>query len=198
MVITRWLLLAVLMASTPGVWGQDSRMSERSKDALKGAIDVSVSSDKHSYKQGEQIWLTATIKNVGATPFYVFPRTSFQDDGDGVFIVRVTETPKCKLVFTGGAGTPAPPAKEGRTGGSSGSLVYTGSGRADTSSSWYAGERQKGADMLTARVREGKERFNCSGTVRFSVNGWPEICTKAPACPDRCRHCTPDPERGCS
>lgn len=100
------------MASSFPVFGQDHRMSDRSKEALKGAVEVSVSSDRYSYKQGEPILLTATIKNVGGAPFYVFPRTSFEDDGDGVFIVRVTETPKCKLGYTNMAGTPAPPAKD--------------------------------------------------------------------------------------
>jgi len=55
---------------------------------------------------------TAQIKNVGEASVFVFPRTSFEDDGDGVFIVRVTETPKCKFVFTNHAGTPAPPTKD--------------------------------------------------------------------------------------
>jgi hypothetical protein len=87
-------------------------MSNRWKEALKGAVEISLSSDKQSYKRGEPISLTATIKNVGEAPFYVFPRTSFEDDGDGAFIVRITETPKCRLVVTNMAGTPAPPAKD--------------------------------------------------------------------------------------
>lgn len=112
MEINRCLLLAILMGSSLVASGQDSRMSDHSKEALKGAVEVSVSSDRQSYKHGEPILLTATIKNVGEAPFYVFPRTSFEDDGDGVFIVRVTETPKCKLGYTNMAGTPAPPAKD--------------------------------------------------------------------------------------
>jgi hypothetical protein len=100
------------MGSNLRFFGQDSRMSNRWKEALKGAVEISLSSDKQSYKRGEPISLTATIKNVGEAPFYVFPRTSFEDDGDGAFIVRITETPKCRLVVTNMAGTPAPPAKD--------------------------------------------------------------------------------------
>jgi len=110
--IRRLLLLAGLIGSALMASGQDSRMSDRSKEVFKGAVEVSVSRDKHSYKQGEPIWLTAQIKNVGEASVFVFPRTSFEDDGDGVFIVRVTETPKCKFVFTNHAGTPAPPTKD--------------------------------------------------------------------------------------
>ena len=105
--IRRLLLLAGLIGSALMASGQDSRMSDRSKEVFKGAVEVSVSRDKHSYKQGEPIWLTAQIKNVDEASVFVFPRTSFEDDGDGVFIVRVTETPKCKFVFTNHAGTPA-------------------------------------------------------------------------------------------
>jgi hypothetical protein len=66
-------------------------MSDRSKETLKGAIEVSLSVDRHVYKQGEPIWLTAEIKNVGQAPVFIFPRTSFEDDGDGVIVVRVME-----------------------------------------------------------------------------------------------------------
>jgi len=56
--------------------------------------------------------LTAHVKNIGSAPFFVFPKSSFEDDGDGVFIVRITEAPKCNGLVTTHAGTPAPPAKE--------------------------------------------------------------------------------------
>jgi hypothetical protein len=94
------------------VFGQDSRMSDHSKEALKGAVEVTISSDRHSYKQHDSIWLTAHVKNVGEIPFFVFPQTSFEDDGDGVFIVRIKEAPKCNSLVTNHAGTPVPPAKD--------------------------------------------------------------------------------------
>ena len=54
--IRRLLLLAGLIGSALMASGQDSRMSDRSKEVFKGAVEVSVSRDKHSYKQGEPIW----------------------------------------------------------------------------------------------------------------------------------------------
>jgi hypothetical protein len=105
-------LFAGFIASAFTVFGQDSRMSDHSKEALKSAVEVSISSDRHSYKQPDSIRLIAQVKNVGEAPFFVFPQASFEDDGDGVFVVRITETPKCNSVVTNGAGTPAPPAKD--------------------------------------------------------------------------------------
>jgi len=106
------VVFAGLVGSAFSVFGQDSRMSDHAKDALKGAVEVTITSDRHSYKQHDSIWLTAHVKNVGGAPFFVFPRTSFEDDGDGVFIVRITEAPKCNSLVTTHAGTPAPPAKD--------------------------------------------------------------------------------------
>jgi len=112
----RWafefLFLSWLVASALGASGQDSRMSDRSKQALRDAVEVKLSSDKHLYKRGEAVWLTAQVKNIGETPVFVFPRTSFDDDGDGAFVIRVKETPHCKLTGTNMAGTPGPPAKD--------------------------------------------------------------------------------------
>jgi hypothetical protein len=107
-----WLLLPLLMGSTLRFFGQDSRMSDQWKEALKGAVEISLSSDKQSYGRGEPISLTATIKNAGKVPFYVYPRTSFADDGEGVFMVRITEAPNCKGGANNMAGTVAPPAKD--------------------------------------------------------------------------------------
>src|SRR5215471_6115676 len=107
-----WLLLPLLMGSTLTTLSQDSRMSDRWKEALKEAVEIKLSSDKQSYGRSEPISLTATIRNVGKVPFYVFPRTSFEDDGDGVFMVRITEAPNCKMAVNNMAGTVAPPAKD--------------------------------------------------------------------------------------
>ena len=106
------LVFAVLIGKPSTIFGQDPRMSDHSKEALKGTVEVTLASDKHSYKQHDSIWLTAHVKNVGLTPLFVFPRTSFEDDGDGVFVVKITDAPKCNSLVTTHAGTPAPPSKD--------------------------------------------------------------------------------------
>jgi len=49
--IVRSLVFAGLIGHTFTVLGQDSRMSDHSKEALKNAVEVSIASDRHSYKQ---------------------------------------------------------------------------------------------------------------------------------------------------
>ena len=111
--MAKHLLCSVLvLISSVMACGQDDRMSDRSKELLKGEVGVILSTDKNIYRGGEPIWLTAQIKNLGQTPFFVVDNSHFEDGGDAAFVVRLTDAPQCELLMANMSGSPAPPAKD--------------------------------------------------------------------------------------
>ena len=86
-------------------------MSQRFRYRLQGNVNVSLSTNKSLYSFGEPVFLTAAITNSGKEPFYLYPHAAFEEDGEGVFILKTVRTPKCNMTGRGGAGTIAPPAE---------------------------------------------------------------------------------------
>jgi hypothetical protein len=87
-------------------------MSEKTKALLANSVAVTLSPNKSVFRFQEPVFLTARIENRGHAPIYVFPNGSFEEDGDGAFVVKVVDAPKCKATGRGMAGTPAPPSKD--------------------------------------------------------------------------------------
>ncbi len=80
------LLTAVLLTLI-----NSSASQEASEPAAQPKVDVQVSVDKHAYKAGEPIEVTALIKNIGEAGFYVKPGIVFASHGEGIFLLHVTD-----------------------------------------------------------------------------------------------------------
>jgi hypothetical protein len=76
---------------------QDARMSDAAKAALRGAVEVILTTDKTVYRMAEPITIRAELRNAGTQALYVFPTVRFGQDGNGVFRVYLKPLKPCQM-----------------------------------------------------------------------------------------------------